>query len=114
MCRVMRMHRLAWITVGEFGSHGLPENDPAGGSDQRDAGGIGKGPVTAVDRRAVLGRHVGSVDDILDPYRNPAQQASPTIPVDGTCLGQSLFRVEPDPGLDLRASARPFQAVAGQ
>jgi len=93
---------------------GFAEDDPAGSADQRDAGGIGKGPVAAIDRRAVLGRHVDRVDDVLDPDRNPGQEALPPVPVDCPRLGQRLLLIEPHPGLDLGAGICPFQAVTNQ
>ena len=92
----------------------LPRMTPAGGADQRDAGGVGKGPVAAVDRRAVLGRHVDRVDDVLDPDRNPGQQARPPGPVGRARLGQRLLRIEPRPGLDLGTGTDPLQAIADQ
>ncbi len=112
--RVVRMNGGAGMAVGEFGRHCLAEDDPAGGADQRDAGGIGKGPVAAVDRRAVLGRHIDRVDHVLDPDRNSGQQARSSRPVDGARLGQRLLRIEPRPGLDLSAGTCPLEAIAHQ
>ena len=112
--RIVRMDGFPGMAVGEFGRHRLAEDDPAGGADQRDAGGIGKGPVAAVDRRAVLGRHVDRVDDVLDPDRNPGQQARSPGAVDRARLGQRLLRVEPHPGLDLGAGTGPLEAIADQ
>ncbi len=98
--RVVRMHGFARVPVGEFGRHRLPEDDAARRPGQRDAGSIGKGPVATVDRRAVLGRHVIGVDDVLDPDRHALQHSRPAGPIDRARLAESEFGVEPDPGLN--------------
>ncbi len=112
--RVVRVHRLARMTVGEFGRHRLAEDDPARRTGQRHAGGVGKGPVAAVDRRAVLGRHVVGVDDVLDPDRNALEQARPPGAVGGARLRQCQLRVQPNPGLDRGAGFGAIEAVADQ
>ena len=106
------MYGFPRIAIGKFGGYGLAENDPAGGSDQRDAGGIGKGPVAAVDWRAVLSRHVDRVDDVLNPDRNPAQEAGASILVGHPRLGQRLFGIEPRPSLHSGTGTGPFEAIA--
>ena len=87
---------------------------PARRAGQRDAGGVGKWPVALIDRRAVLGRHVEGVDDVLDPDRNALEQARPPGAVDRARLGQCPLGVEPDPGLDRGARLGAVEAVAGQ
>ncbi len=112
--RVQRVHGLARVAVGEFGRHRLAEDDPACGAGQRHAGGVGKGPAAAVDRRAVLGRHVVGVDHVLDPHRHALQHARAPGPIDGARLRQRVLRVEPHPGLDLAAGLHAVEAVADQ
>src|SRR5262249_5331930 len=68
--RIVRMDGGAGGAIGEFGRYSLAEDHAARRADQRDAGGVGKGPVAAIDRRAVLGRHVDRIDDVLDPDWN--------------------------------------------
>ena len=58
----------------EFGGDGLAEDDAAGAPDQHDHRGIGLRPVAGIDRRAVGGRQVGRVEDVLDADRKPAQR----------------------------------------
>ena len=55
--------------------HGLAEDDGAGGAQRRDAGRILGGLAALEGGAAVLGRHVGGVDDVLDADGNPVQRA---------------------------------------
>ena len=43
---------------------------------QRDAGGVGRRAMPLIDRRAVAGRHVGGVDQVLDRDRDAVQRAA--------------------------------------
>ncbi len=112
--RVQRVHGLARVTVGEFGRHCLAEDHAARGPGQRDAGGVGKGPMAAIDRRAVLGRHVVGVDHVLDPDRDTLQHAGPPGMVGGAGLGQCQLGVEPHPGLDRGARRGALKAIVHQ
>ena len=114
MRRVVRVDRRAGEAVGEFGRDGLAHDRAAGHAQQRDAGGVGERAVAAVDRRAVLGRHVDGVDDVLDPDRQPGEQARPAGAVGLARLGQCLLRVEPGPGLHRLPLRGPLQAGAHQ
>ena len=100
--------------VGELGRHRLAHDRAAGHAQQRDAGGVGERPVAAIDRRAVPGRHVDGVDDVLDPDRQPGEQARPAGAVGRARLRQRLLRVEPGPGLDRSALGGAVEAGAGQ
>ena len=64
-----RVPRLYRRRIGELGRHRLSEDDGARGSDSGDAGRVASGAMAAIDGRAVLGRHVGGVDDVLDADR---------------------------------------------
>ena len=65
---------------GELVGDGLAQNDPAGGADQGDAGGVAVGPVSPVNWRAVLGRHVVGIDDILHRDRDTVERAPRRLP----------------------------------
>ena len=110
--RVVRIDRRPGKAVGEFGRHRLAHDHAAGHAQQRDAGGVGERPVAAIDRRAVLGRHVDGVDDVLDPDRHAGEQPGSSGAIGGARLRQRLLRIEPGPGLDRSAlaSARSRQA----
>src|SRR5262245_36696550 len=114
MSGVVRVDGRTGMAVGEFGSHGLAEDHAARGTDQRDASGVGKRPVAAVDRRTVLGRHVDSIDDVLDADRYAAKRTPAAGSVDGVRLGQGLLRIEPRPSLVLGVCGSPIEAGTGQ
>ncbi len=73
-CRVMRVGGRPGMPIGELGGDGLAHNHGTGGAGQRHRRGIGRRPMTVVDRRAVAGRHIDAVDDVLDADRNAVQQ----------------------------------------
>src|SRR5919204_6646796 len=114
MSGVVRMDGRTGMAVAKFGGYRLAEDHAARGTDQRDAGGVGKRPVAAIDRRTVLGRHVDSIDDILDPDWYAAKRTPAAGSVDGARLGQRLLRIEPCPSLDLGVCGSPIEAGAGQ
>ena len=114
MLGIVRMDGRSRMAVGELGRHRLAEDDARGGADQRNAGRVGKGPMVGVDRRAVSGRHVDRVDDVLDPDRSAGEQTLALGAVDRPGLRDRLFRVEPCPGLDFGAGAGLLKAGAGR
>src|SRR4051794_3038515 len=110
MSGVVRMGRRTGMAVGKFGCYRLAEDHAARDTDQRDAGGIRKRPVAAINRRTVLRRHVDSIDDVLDPDRYAAKRTPAAGSVNGACPGQRLLRIEPCPSLDLGACGSPIKA----
>ena len=66
MGRIVRVAGAARGEGGEFGGHRLTEQHTARPAQHRDAGRVHLGTVTGMDFRAVFGRHVGGVDDVLD------------------------------------------------
>ncbi len=64
--QVMRVARAARLGGGKFGGDGLSNDHRAGFAQRRHAGGIALGAKAREQRRAVLGRHVGGLDDVLD------------------------------------------------
>ena len=78
--RIMRVGGAARCRVGEFGGHGLAENDGAGRTHLRDAGGVALRAMAAIDRRAVAGRHVGGVEEVLHRDRNAVQRSAGAAP----------------------------------
>src|SRR6516225_352892 len=64
--QVMRVTRTARLSSCEFRGHGLPNNDRAGFAQRRYARGVALGVPAREKRRAVLGRHIGGLDDVLD------------------------------------------------
>jgi hypothetical protein len=105
MVGIMRVDRHTGVAVGEFGGHGLAEDDARRRADQGDAGGVGKRPVAAVDRRAVLGRHVDRIDDVLDPDGNAGQPPLASGAIYRARLDKRRFGIEPGPGLDVCAGS---------
>src|SRR6516225_5066665 len=65
--QIMRVSRTAWLGSCEFRGHGLPNNDRASFAQRRYARGVALGVPAREKRRAVLGRHIGGLDDVLDP-----------------------------------------------
>jgi len=66
--------RLARREGGELGRHRLAHDDGAGAAQRRDAGGVRSGLSPLVRAAAVLGRHIRSIDDVLDADGNPVQR----------------------------------------
>ena len=61
------------MAEGELAGLGLADHHGAGGREQADERGVGAGAVAAVDRRAVLRRQPGGVEDVLHADRHPDQ-----------------------------------------
>jgi hypothetical protein len=70
----VRVAGFAGIEMGELGGHGFAEQRAAVSADQRHQRGIGLGAVSEINRRAVFGRHVGGVENVLQPDRQAAQR----------------------------------------
>src|SRR5262249_3670642 len=81
---------------------------------QRDASGVGKRPVPAIDGRAVLCRHIRGVDDILHSDRQPSEQTRTPIAVGCAGLGQRIVRVEMSPRFDCRALLNAVEMVTNE
>ena len=62
----MRVTRTTRLGSCEFRGHGLPNNDRASFAQRRYARGIALGAPAREERRAILGRHVGCLNDVLD------------------------------------------------
>src|SRR3970282_1945619 len=91
---MMRIARLARIHPGKFGRDGLAEDDSACRTRQRDARCVPRRAVARIHRRAVSGRHVDRIDQVLDSYRQPVQQATRRSRVDGARLLERSVAVE--------------------
>ena len=117
--RVVRIGGFARREIGELGRDGLAEGYAAGAPDHRHAGGIGTRPVALVDGRAVGGRHVGGVDDVLDADGHAVQRAARRFAVARPRLGHRPVAIEIGPGADLALArgdaveARPHQVLRG-
>ena len=112
MGAVVRVDGRPRKAVGKLGRHGLAEHDAACGAHQSDAGGVGDGPVAAIDRRAVLGRQLVRVDHVLDADRRAFEAPRPAGAVDRARLGKRALGVEEGPGLDRRTRFDAFETGA--
>ena len=68
-----RMRGRTRMPVGEFGRHRLAEQDRPGGLRQRRGACLETRPAPGIDRRAVAGRHVGGIENVLDAERHAPQ-----------------------------------------
>ncbi len=75
MREVVRVGGLAGRPVGELGRHRLAEEHGARRAQALDADRVLFRAVPGVDGRAVGGRHVRGVDDVLEPERDAVQAA---------------------------------------
>ena len=95
---------LARVKDRQFGGHGLAHDDGARLAQQRHRGGVACGLAAGVQDRAIFGRHVMGIEDILDAHRHPVQRAqagSRLAPfLCGLGLGQGVFLVQVGPGAD--------------
>ena len=83
----------------------LPSRIAAGRARQRRRAGIEARPAAGIDRRAVAGRHVGGVEDVLDAERHAPEHAAPAAAV-----GLPAPRRAPAPGRDGPRPAPPGRA----
>ena len=112
MRRVARVGRFARREGREFGRDGLAEDDGSGRASERNARGIGVGPVAAIDRRAIGGRHVDGVDQILDRDRDPVQRPSRRFCIALARRRQRLLAIEVLPGANHRLTRRDAVEIA--
>ena len=87
-------------TAGKLGGHGLAEDQRARRAQASHHRGIRTWPASFVERRAVLGRLVGGIDDVLDGHRNAREQAARAGSVDRLRPRRSLGGVEMAPRLN--------------
>ena len=113
---VVRVARLAGREVGELGGHRLAEDHRAGGPQpSRPPPHRARGMRPACSDGAVLGRHVGGVDDVLDADRHAVQRPRSAGPARRRSSARSRLRqrvlaVEEGPGLDLAARPRAMRS----
>jgi hypothetical protein len=95
------------VDGGEFGGGRLTEYDHPRCSESSYARGVRGRAVASVDRRAVCGRHVGRVDDILDPDSSAVEKAGRLEGIGRLCRRDHPSRLfEPRPGADRRFTHR--------
>jgi hypothetical protein len=103
---VVRVARLARIEVRALGGDGLAHDHCAGGAQARNYRGIGARRAPLMQHRAVLGRHVGRVDDVLHAHRNATEcayrLAATAALVCRARLRERMLFVEELPGLHRR------------
>src|SRR5260370_36456841 len=101
----MRVARAARLGGSKFCGDGLPDDDWAGLAQRGAARTIPFGAEAGEQRRAVFGRHVGGLDDVLDADRHAVDlRARPTrAPARGRLVGSCArtLEVEIDEGADL-------------
>src|SRR5579871_1817539 len=112
MRKVVRIGGGAGCHAGELGRYRLAQNDRAGSTQERNAGGIAGGPVAAVDRRAHLGRKVGGIEHVLDADRHAMQHAAGRAAVEVARMRERKLGVEACEGMH-RAFARRDAIEAG-
>ena len=84
---------------GEFRGHGLADDDAAGAARQRHRRRIGARLKAGVNRRAVLGREIGGIENILEPDRQAAQRRCGELRVFRRAARRN--EIEHDEGADL-------------
>ncbi len=92
---IVRVAGRAGMAVGEFGGDGLAEQHAARSARQGGGTGGEAGPAAGIDRRAVAGRHVGGIEDVLDPERYALHQRAAVGPAR---RGERLVGGDVDPG----------------
>ena len=114
--QVMRVAGAARLAGGKFGGDGLSHDHGAGFAQRGDARGIALGTEACEQWRAVLGRHVGGLDDVLDADRHavdlgqrPAFAPAGRGPVGGRARAGE---VEIDEGADLGFERREIGKAA--
>jgi len=81
-------------------SRGLAKDHRAGAAQQRHASRVRWRPMTLVDRRAELGRHVERIDDVLDADRHAVQRTAALRAIERARLRKRQFRIEIHPRFD--------------
>ena len=100
--RVPRIARLAGMNVRELGRDRLAHEHAAGLARKSDACRIAPRPMAFEDRRAVLGRHVRGVDDVLHAIGHADERPALVAAVEFPCLFDRGIRIEVLPRLHLR------------
>ena len=102
--RVMGVAGLARAEQRQLGGRGLAEDHGAGLAQPGDRRGILLRTPAGVEGRAIFGRHVFRVEDVLDRDRQAVERADRppglAMLVDRLGLGQRVVRVQVGPGLD--------------
>ena len=80
MLEIMWVARLAGLLMRELGRHRLAENDAAGAAQHRHRRGIARRLMALVGGRAVFGRHICRVVDVLQSDREAAQRQRAQAP----------------------------------
>jgi hypothetical protein len=116
---VVRVPRLAGGVYGQLGGDRLSQNDGTRGAEEGDHHGVCDRASARVKLRAVLGGHVGGVEDVLDPHRHTMKRAEEGLagqqPIAVPCLGERVLGIEEGPGFHARLDAvDPVQAGADQ
>ncbi len=102
---VHRIARLARRARGELGGHRLAQEHRARRAQPLHHRGVPRGHAAGVQRRAVLGRHVRGVDDVLEAHRHPVERsggrARAARLVGRARLRERVLRIQIGPGLEL-------------
>ena len=111
--RVVRVDGRRRLVGGELGRHGLAEDHRALLAQPGHAVRVAGRAPAGVDRRAVGGRHVGGVDDVLDADRQAVQRPARLLVVALPRRRDRLVGVDVRPRVQLAlALADPLQALA--
>ena len=109
---VVRIARLAGREVRALGGHRLAEDHRAGGAQAFHHDRVVARRAALVQHGAVLGRHVGGVDDVLHADRHAVQRAdrlARALALVGRArLRERVLLVEELPRLDLRLEPRGY------
>jgi hypothetical protein len=87
--------------AGELGRGALAEDHCAREPQERHDGRVVHRPVVLIDWRAVGGRHVVGVEDVLDADRHAVQRTSRSFVVACAGLGERGVAVDKSPGTHL-------------
>ncbi len=91
---IVRVPGLPGCAGCELGGDGLAEDEGTRRPRQRDAGGVGPGPMAGVGAGAIRGRHVAGVHDVLDADGDAVKQAAPRAPIEGAGRRDGLLGIE--------------------
>src|SRR5258706_8512289 len=116
---VVRVACLSGMKVRTFGRDRLAQNDSASSAQSRNHRSVNARRASAMQRRAVFGRHVRGVDDVLDADRYAAEGSGRLTRaaqvIRGARLRKREILVEEGPGLNLRlCRANALEASADE
>jgi hypothetical protein len=103
---IARVRRLAGGERSELGRDGLAENDCPGRAGERYARSVRRRPVAAIDRRAVGGRDVDRVDQILNGDRDAVERSLLRLGITPPRSGECPLAIDKLPGADHRLARR--------